>query len=270
MTKTIQNTLVIAILLIKIPMGFAQKEIDIPLNQRVVLNFVDHVVYANILSTNKEIKPDLDRYYFWYSANDIKRTRGGFDGKLLHGEYIEFYPDKSLKEKGEFRYGLKHGIWKTWYPSGEIASIVRWKKGRMHGDFRYFDETGDLKKVGCYKDDELHGPVRTYLSDGKFESCTYRNGDRKIKKKIFYKRWFSGKNGDKKSATIDKNGKTKIENSEKRNEIKEGKKARKFLFFGGKKGREKDKSPNEDGQPKNKTIEKEKTKEKERAQKNKS
>jgi hypothetical protein len=171
--------------------GYAQKEIDLPVNHRVILNFVDHVVYANIVTTDKKIKPNDDLYYFWYNANDIKKTRGGYDGKLLHGEYIEFYPNKNLKQKGDFKYGLKTGEWKTWYQSGEIASIAKWKNGKLNGNFRFFDEKGNLTKKGCYRNDAFHGTINTYLTESEIETCRYKKGIKRIKKAPFYKRWIS-------------------------------------------------------------------------------
>lgn len=159
--------------------GFAQKEIEIPVNHRVVLNFHEYVVYADILASERKFKPKARRYYFWYNANDIKRTRGGYDGKLLHGEYTEFYPDKNLKRKGQFRYGLKKGTWKTWYHSGEIETVVRWKKGKMHGDFRYYDEEGRLVKQGSHRNDHVHGRIDTFLAGGEKEREVYVKGVKK-------------------------------------------------------------------------------------------
>ena len=72
-----------------------QKDIGnmtIPINQRVILNFTDHVVYAEVLMVENKVKVQDDLYYFWYSANDVKMTRGGFDGKLLHDTSRYFVP----------------------------------------------------------------------------------------------------------------------------------------------------------------------------------
>lgn len=152
------------------------QNIEVPVNHRVVINHIDHVIYADILSTDQEVDPDNDLYYYWFKASDIKKTRGGFDGTLLHGSYIEFYPDKNLKEKGTFRYGLKHGVWKTWYQNGELESIIRWKKGKMFGDFRLFSKEGQLVQEGCYRNDQLHGRFTTYLNQGEPEVCRYEKG----------------------------------------------------------------------------------------------
>src|SRR4051812_435661 len=64
------------------------------------------------LSTKNENAPRTDRSYYWYGSNAVHITQGGYSGKLLHGKYQEYYPDKSLREQGEFQKGLKEGTWK--------------------------------------------------------------------------------------------------------------------------------------------------------------
>ena len=192
--------------------GYAQKEIEIPVNHRVVINFQDHIVYADTLASERKFKPKSGKYYFWYNANDIKRTRGGYDGKLLHGSYTEFFPDKNLRQKGLFRYGLKKGVWKTWYHSGEIQSVVRWRKGRMQGWFKYYDETGKLVKQGKHKDDLEHGKIDTFLSGGRRERNVYVHGLKKERK--------VGKSRNKKSSDADSTEKEKTGNKKERSKKK--------------------------------------------------
>lgn len=195
--------------------GYAQKEIEIPVSHRVVMNFQEYIVYADILASERKFNPKSGKYYFWYSANDIKRTRGGYDGKLLHGAYTEFFPDKNLKQKGMFRYGLKKGVWKTWYHSGEIESVVRWRKGSMQGGFRHYDEQGRLVRQGRHKNDLMHGKIDTFSSEGR-QRHVYVNGLKKEEK--------PGRSQAKKSADNDKPEKAKSrekENRDKENKEKE-------------------------------------------------
>jgi hypothetical protein len=171
--------------------AYSQKDIIIPVNQRVILNYADYTVYAEVMTVDNKIKPSDELYYYWFSANDIKRTRGGFDGKLLHGSYTEFYLNKNLKEKGEFRYGLKNKEWKSWHINGEYNEISNWKKGKRKGKYRLFDKNGNLTEEGNYKDDQLNGKVIKYKSAGGFVVEKYKNGELKTKKerkKIFGKK----------------------------------------------------------------------------------
>jgi hypothetical protein len=173
--------IIIAFLLTVPIIATAQKGFELPSGQRVVLNYIDHVVYANILHEESKIHVNDNKYYYWYNANDIKITRGGYDGKLLHGNYTEYYPNKNLKQKGEFKYGLKVGEWREWNISGEFDQISNWKKGVMHGRYRIYDTKGKLIKSGRYINGVLHGKQRTYMSDNTVQSLTYKKGELKIK-----------------------------------------------------------------------------------------
>lgn len=93
-----------------------------------------------VVDTTQEIRADLlpyksdpkiknDRYYFWYLNDKIHSTQGGYNGKLLNGHYIAFYPDKNLKEEGNFKRGLKDGEWKTWNRKGDITAVTYWNEG---------------------------------------------------------------------------------------------------------------------------------------------
>jgi antitoxin component YwqK of YwqJK toxin-antitoxin module len=93
-----------------------------------------------IVDTSQEIRADIlpyktdpkiknDRYYYWYLNNVIHSTQGGYNGKLLNGHYVAFYPDKNLKEEGDFKRGLKDGMWKTWNRKGDLTNVTTWDEG---------------------------------------------------------------------------------------------------------------------------------------------
>ncbi|WP_426672084.1 toxin-antitoxin system YwqK family antitoxin [Mucilaginibacter sp. McL0603] len=91
----------------------------------------NETVVAEIVPISGEptVKPKL--FYYWYSANAIHSSQGGFSGKLLNGQYTTYYPDKNLKEQGSFKKGLKDGIWKSWNTDGTLATMITWKRGSV-------------------------------------------------------------------------------------------------------------------------------------------
>jgi hypothetical protein len=95
------------------------------------------------ISPDRPLKTNIDKTYYWFSKDSIFTTAGGYSGRLLHGEYKVFYPDKSLRESGYFRYGLKDGPWKTWYPDGSLESVVYWKKGNEKGPVKMNESKQD-------------------------------------------------------------------------------------------------------------------------------
>ena len=108
--------------------AYSQKLPDYGLN-KVRITEQNKIIVAEIepVSSHPSIKPNL--YYYWYNANTIHISQGGFSGKLLNGPYIEYYTDKNLKEQGNFKKGLKDGVWKSWNEEGTLTSVTNWKRG---------------------------------------------------------------------------------------------------------------------------------------------
>jgi hypothetical protein len=67
--------------------------------------------------------------YYWYSANQVHFTQGGYSGQLLNGVYTEYYQNKNLKQQGMFNRGLKDGVWKMWNKDGTLKEVVNWQEG---------------------------------------------------------------------------------------------------------------------------------------------
>jgi antitoxin component YwqK of YwqJK toxin-antitoxin module len=136
----------------------------------------DKTVQAEILPVDDLPKTKADRFYFWYDANVIHATQGDFSGKLLNGNYAEYYPSKALKEKGIIKQGLKDGIWLSWYESGILSSSTTWDEGLKSGKFTFFNEKGIIVQAGHYKDNQLNGVIRIYHGKDSIELVTYKMG----------------------------------------------------------------------------------------------
>lgn len=145
--------------------GYSQK-VDYPLNNRVTINYLDYMVYAHFTREEGNVHIDDEKYYYWFAANDIKKTRGGYDGKILHGGYTAYYMNKNLKEKGKFHYGLKRGEWKEWYNNGELKEKTIFKKGEKNKSFTSYYSNGEVKQRGFYKKGELSKKLKSYDSSG--------------------------------------------------------------------------------------------------------
>jgi len=143
----------------------------------VYVNCEDCSIHADVLFESANIHPKIGYTYYWYTDNEIKNTDGGFDGKLLHGEYKSFYLNKNLKEEGMFLYGLKDGIWKTWFPNGKIHEIVHYKKSRMHGDCEEYDENGNMVSKSNFKNGVLNGKMISYKKGNVDTVMVYKKGE---------------------------------------------------------------------------------------------
>lgn len=89
----------------------------------------DRIIQADIKPVNGSPKPKPDRFYFWYSANAVHVSQGGFSGDLLNGLYNEYYLNRNLKSQGIFKKGLKDGTWKSWKEDGTLSEVITWKNG---------------------------------------------------------------------------------------------------------------------------------------------
>lgn len=144
----------------------------------------DFILEVDIISPENErkIKPYDTRMYSWYSSNQIQNTQGGYDSRLLHGDYVSKYINKNLKEKGQYKYGLKKGTWKQWFENGQLKSITKWKNGQLNGQFIQYDQNNFTYRTGKYKNGQLNGTIIQF-KNGDVESIDkYLNGIKQSKK----------------------------------------------------------------------------------------
>lgn len=200
----------------------AQRYTDIPVNNRVIFNKGEYIIYAEVDQVRSSGDVGDDVFYYWYSANDVKRTQGGYEGKLLHGKYTEFYSNKDLKVQGKFSHGVKSGRWKMWHANGQLSEIQLWTSNGRRTRFESFDENGHLIRTGTYRYEKLHGTVRE-IGTEKTVKRKYRNGIEVIKIKKVKSDSTSIKKGEKKKKfrllKIRLHKKDTLNNNIKRNEV---------------------------------------------------
>jgi antitoxin component YwqK of YwqJK toxin-antitoxin module len=144
----------------------------------ITVNFEDYTVKTQMLSQEKKIPVNNDRLYMWYSTQKIMETKGGYDGKLIHGVYKAFYLNNQLKEQGCVKYGLKNKEWKYWYPDGKLKEVITWKNGVKNGFYALYNDYGQMMAKGNFKQDKLHGKFYTYGNAGSvLEKKVYKNGN---------------------------------------------------------------------------------------------
>lgn len=139
-------------------------------------------VKAEVLDTKNG--PVVKEYltYYWYVPNQIMETKGGYSGRLLHGNYTSFYDNKNLKEKGRFSGGLKSGKWMKWYDNGKIMEIVNWKSSRKNGKYKLYNEMGEVVLEANFSNDKLNGKTVSYHAGKILSVKNYKNGDEIIEK----------------------------------------------------------------------------------------
>lgn len=153
-----------------------QKDFDIA-DYKHRITFTDHILVFQIQPSGQQ--PDIidtHKKYHWYSNNQIKITQGGYSGKLLHGNYSDFYFNNNLKEQGHFDMGLKTGEWNSWTVQGTLAEKMNFKEGILDGDFYKYNGLGVLSESGKYKNGNLHGKLTRYFEKDSVSITKYKNG----------------------------------------------------------------------------------------------
>ncbi|RZJ76970.1 MAG: hypothetical protein EOO45_00370 [Flavobacterium sp.] len=109
-------------------------------------------------------------------------TQGGIGGKLLQGEYREFYLNKNLKVKGSFDKGLKDGQWNHWTENGTLHSQSHFTRGLLQGWYQIYGQEGILVEEGKYRKGKKQGKWMSYSSKDSVSVARYQNGVIKIEK----------------------------------------------------------------------------------------
>ena len=125
--------------------------------------------------TNETPRPHLSHIYFWFSSGRIHQTNGGYDGKLLHGEYKVTDLERGLLEQGNFRMGRKWGNWYTWYPNGKLKSLTRHRSRHDRQIIEEYDAQGNWSRKGYIKKDLFTGRQQERIKDSTFV-ITYKKG----------------------------------------------------------------------------------------------
>ena len=134
---------------------------------------VTHYTYKQKLVKNEQAT------YHWVRLRETKSSVGGYSGYLQHGEFISYYLDGEIQQKGEFEYGLKHGTWKSWRTDGKFESRYAYKKGLRHGE--YMQLSRDTIWTGKYVKGELHGIQTAELNREVVLTRKYTHGKLKVK-----------------------------------------------------------------------------------------
>ena len=140
---------------------YAQKLPDMGLNKVRIIE-ADKTILAEMNPISSAPSPKTNLFYYWYNANTIHSTQGGFSGTLLNGQYTEYFLNKNLKEQGIFKKGLKNGVWKSWNEDGTLSQGITWKNGLVVSKtpFRFWKKLKIFKRKGkASKADSLAKPV---------------------------------------------------------------------------------------------------------------
>jgi hypothetical protein len=155
---------------------------------RVRIADTSKMTVAEIIPVERSIRAAAADTYYWYGANQIQHTQGGYSGKLLNGLYTEFYLNKNLKEEGRYQEGLKSGTWKEWRADGSLIRSTGWKAGNQSGLFLQYDENGRLISEGYYSKGLPEGVFHYYRTADSASTEYYHHGKKTLPPRSWFKR----------------------------------------------------------------------------------
>ena len=82
------------------------------------------------------------------------------------GEWMELYPDSTLRSQGAFLNGKKSGPWKFYFHGGQVEQEGSYKEGLPDGTWTWYYEDGKLHKREEYFMGNLEGRYIEYDLDG--------------------------------------------------------------------------------------------------------
>lgn len=130
-------------------------------------------------TTEKKIKTNSNKIYYWFKGGLIHNSQSGMTGELLQDKFVKMYHSNQLAEQGTFQKGLKIGLWKTWFTNGNLQTTQKWRNGVQYGKFFRYDESGFVIENGNFKNGKKHGTWIDYI---KKDTVTYKKGAVFIKK----------------------------------------------------------------------------------------
>ena len=141
-------------------------------------NYNDSIVKLEYLTGSNFFKNQTQSHliYYWVSNDSIYKTQGNFSGKLLHGNYMIFYPSGQLKTKGCFHFGLKDGEWMYWNIYGTLQKTENWKAGLKDGETKIYNVEGRLISVTNFKEGLKHGWAINYDNTEIREKIRFKKG----------------------------------------------------------------------------------------------
>ena len=82
------------------------------------------------------------------------------------GEWVELYPDSTLRAKGLFINGKRSGEWKFYFPGEVLEQVGNYKKGKYDGTWTWYFPNGKIQKQEDFFDGLPEGKYVEYDEDG--------------------------------------------------------------------------------------------------------
>jgi len=110
--------------------------------------FCENGQLITIIEPKQKSNPTMltKRFVYYCSGNIMDEFMVDSYNFFPEGEYITYYENGNIKEKGNYEKGFKTGRWKYYSETGKLKKEEGWKKGKLEKTKEY-DEQGKLIKT---------------------------------------------------------------------------------------------------------------------------
>jgi len=115
---------------------------------------------TNIIKFNdygdKLLEYSVNSYLLCRPAQDCFNTV--YADEVMEGEYVLYYDNGNIKEKGSYLNNIKNGFWTEYYTNGNVKSTIDFIEGNgMYKSFYNLSESKIIFEDGFYSNDQRNG-----------------------------------------------------------------------------------------------------------------
>ena len=115
---------------------------------------------TNIIKFNdygdKLLEYSVNSYLLCRPAQDCFNTV--YADEVMEGNYILYYDNGNIKEKGSYSNNIKNGLWTEYYTNGNIKSTIDFIEGNgMYKSFYNLSDSNIIFEDGFYSNDQRNG-----------------------------------------------------------------------------------------------------------------
>lgn len=133
--------------------------------------------------------------FFGCSKNDQKKeyypdgtlkVKGEIKEGKLNGEFQEYYENSNLKRSLHYASGLLNGVAIDYYPNGVVKRKYRYVNDTLDGKVEVFFENGDLNKIFEYRNGQINGDLIEYDQGGNLYTVTTYEEGFKVRFRVYH------------------------------------------------------------------------------------
>lgn len=112
----------------------------------------------------------------WYKNKQVRETLHFVEG-VRDGEFEQFYPNGSLKEKGTYKNDQLHGTYTGFYKNGQTRFVLNYEHGNKTGYNVLYFENGQMEQEVSIENGKINGTFKSWYPSGNpMKEIHYLNG----------------------------------------------------------------------------------------------